>query len=406
MPRITYPLVCAFFYCFCVLAQAHSVATFSTLEQDHLQAAASFSYRSENAIDARTFFHPPGIMMGGEATPPNKGAILDDAFIFGRYDFYQGYTANVKIAAHGGAGHSQVEFEHFWLEKRVGDKNALNTLFAVGLMSGTFTPSASWHSSTSTFTEAPLNADVFFGRYYNETGASITLNQGGFSVGFNAFNGDAFPASPGEQSYTIFSQYRAQTSHWNIATGVWAMQSSAEYRGDARYSGGHSHGNSLSNTQPLDVRFSGDNTLYGAHLYSQYTFNAAWRISIYIEAIEQQSKGQVNIIDNGRNGQVDLQTFGWQIEPAIAFHTHQLAIRYEQLTSENNIVASAASFLANDANLNNVGFDPERLSVSYQWQFNPRLALRSEYIRDDSTPKSHNRATIGLVWQATLWQRH
>lgn len=391
--------------CFSWQAHAHGIATYSQLEQDHIQAAASFSYRNHDAIDDQQYFYIPGIMMGGEAVEQSNGAVLDDAFVFGRYNFYQGYTANVKIAAHGGGDHSELEFEHFWLEKRLGEKEQLNTLIAVGKMSGNFTPSASWHSSTSTFSEAPLNADVFFGRYYNETGVSAAINQGSFSLGLNVFNGDAFPANSGEGSYTLFSKYQSQTKHWELSTGVWAMQSKANLRADDRYTSGHSHGNTLVSATPLDIRFTGDNILFGAHFYSKYNISNAWNVSFYIEAIQQQSEGVVDVVDNGRSADVELQTFGWQVEPAIAFHTHRLSIRYEQLTTENTITASAASFVASDAQLNSSGLEPERLSVSYQWQFNPRLSLRTEYIIDDASPQSHNRAMLGLVWQAQLWQR-
>jgi hypothetical protein len=376
--------------------------------QNAIFAAASFSYRSNGTVEKDENWRIPGVMMGGEAYPVEQGAVLDDAFIQANYEFYPSYEVKAKIASHGGGDHSEVEFEHFWLEKHLASDSGSSdwqAVFAAGKMAGSFTPSANWHSSLATFSEAPLNADVFFGRFYNDTGIRATASLAGFSLGVEVFNGDAFPATAGEGSADLFLHYQLNTDNAWFKTGIWAMQSKAEERGDERFSAEHSHGSGSSAATPLDARFTGTNDLQGAFIDTAVTFAENWQLSFFAEGILQQSTGTVDILDNGRSAEVDLDYAGWQVESALAFKAHQLALRYERLATENHIKASSPAFVADDANLLSRDFTPERFAVSYRWHFNPMLTLRSEYIVDDSTENSNNRFVVGFVWQNRLWQQ-
>ena len=73
------------------------------------------------------------------------------------------------------------------------------------------------------------------------------------------------------------------------------------------------------------------------------------------------------------------------------------------MTLVNDFTGAAGEALAEVANLNNQGFNPERLAVVYRYQLQPALALRAEWIDDESTPQSDARFSLGIIWQKNLW---
>ncbi|CAA0125826.1 Uncharacterised protein [BD1-7 clade bacterium] len=375
-------------------AVAHKAEELNT----RIDASASFSYRTNGAVDKTDYWRIPGLMMGGEATPVPKGVSLDDAQLRGTWKADDNNYVFAKISAHGDGSHNELELEHLWYMFQLKPEH-VGMRLELGQMAGIFTPSANWHASTDTFSEAPLIADAFFGRYFIDKGARISTQFDNFDIGLSLWNGDSFPASSGDGSGDIFINYQANFDGWQVSAGVWGMVAQADLRGDERYSDGHSHSNI--NPPPTDIRFSGTSYLGGLHAGLQIPLADSLAMDFRGEWLTETSDGE--ILDSNRRADLKGDYAGYLFEAALIVDRHRISFRQEGLILDNTISGPSAQILAEEANLINNGKDPERFTVSWRWQIIDQFTLRTEWVNDSTVEDNRQRFVIGGVWQQNLF---
>lgn len=364
-----------------------------------MDAALVANYRNDEPVEAGEAWSIPGAMLGGEAIPAEQGASVDELMFTLSHVDENGVYALVKLASHHG---SEAELEHGWVGYQLVSSEGAALQLEVGRMAGKFSPGNQVHADTRLMSDAPLALDVFFGRQYNDEGVRLLWNdQRGLLLGIEAWQGDAFPASPGEDggAVDLFLQYGQTNSRFSWTLGGWYMDAKADARSDTRYESGHSHGAAV--VQDLSYTFTGDSTLYGVNLNLTWALSEHMDFSIGSEWFWQDVEGEIR--DETRLAQLDGEINGGWVEPALTYRQHTIGLRYERMTLVNDFTGAAGEALAQEANLDNQGFNPERLSIAYRYQLQPALALRAEWVSDESTPQSDDRFSLGIIWQKTLW---
>lgn len=395
--------MCAFVFLVPGTVVAHD--TTQLLGEPGIRAAAAFTWRSEAVVEPDAFWRIPGVQMGGEAWPAEAGFALDDAHLMARYAIGEYTQVSAKLSSHGGgADHNGVELDHLFISHSWA---TVPVVLSAGRMSGAFAPSAAWHSSLERFSEAPLLSDVFFGRYFDDDGLRVKfVSASGITLGAEAWAGRAFPATSGSDggSADVFLNYEWHGNAWSGRSGIWAMHAKALRRADARYSGAHAHSTPL-NALPADIRFTGTSQLGGAWLQTRFEFNDVWAVMLDAEWAASRVDG--DILDATRRAGLDADYSAWFVTPAVEIGRHTFAVRYEGMAYENRISGPAAAVLAQHAGLMAAANTPRRISMQWRWQITPELALRAEYIRDESLPEAamqkRDRVALGIVWQQALW---
>ena len=362
--------------------------------------AASMTWHSQGSVGQDELWRIPGTLMGGDSYPTQQGFAIDDAFIAMSYRFDDDNFVMAKAGVHNdGSGHSSINAESLFLHHNLFP--TYKTTVDIGLIHATFSPTASYHSSQQTLSEAPLITDIFWGRTFHDTG--IRLHSKTFKnieLGFELFQGNSFPATPGEKggSQDIYLKFVPKLTDWHFASGVWAMNAEAYQRSDMRYSdGGHSHSTSFI-TPPNDVRFSGTTQLAGAWLALRTPKYLGVNWGLETEVVGTQSDGE--IFDSTRQADYQSNHLGFYITPSIYLNEHQFSYRYERVAFDNTVTGSGAGTLstAENANLQNE-HTPERQILQWKWQTTPLIAWRFAFTQDKSlSNESIDRYSVGLVW--------
>ena len=283
-------------------------------------------------------------------------------------------------------------------------------------MPAAFSPSASWHSSSGYYSEAPLISDVFFGRHFNDDGIRLELGgEEGLSVGVEGWRGKSFPATAHESSDTFdaYLKYRLKTNKLETSLGFWGMTADAQQRADERYveGGGHSHG--VVSAPPADVRFTGSTDMLGSWVSALYRVNNHLAAGLNAEFINSEVDGEI-LDDIPRSANIKGDYQGWVVSPFIEWGVHRFSVRHEGLALNNTVTGVSAAALSSGAGLTKTGEDAERFSAQWRWQFHKHLALRAEAVFDDTMPatlasasaESNNRFNLGVVWAQQLWKKN
>lgn len=337
----------------------------------------------------------PGLLMGGHASPYQRGAHLDELSLWlgwrGRHDSY----GIIKLASHGGDGHgSQAELENAYLGQIFG-VSAQPWRIEAGRMTAAFSPVNHDHPANAQFSLAPLAYDAWLGRHVVDDGLRLLLgdSEQGWSMGLEAYRGDSFPAGHGDGLYDAFVRHARRDFHWDWTVQIWGMRANAKARGDGRLHAGHDHG--LTGTLP--VHFTGNTELAGLYGELGWTWGHQRRVALRAEWIDVEQAGELS--DGSRLLDLEGSHHGMHIMPQLQWGNHRLALRYERLYLDNLLRGPAAEMLGNDAGLINNGHDPRRLALGWHWQYSPSLAWRVEWLRDDSMPERRQLTTLGLVWR-------
>ncbi len=375
-----------------------------------INASAAFTYRSDNAIDDGESWQIPGIMLGGEAFPAEQGARLDDSQLNGVFHVSDDYFAEAKISAHQHDSETEFELESLYFSAQLPANNLASLLsqprwsFAIGKMTSLATATASHHASTSLYSEAPLLADVFFGRHFTDIGGRAELIWDTHRWGLEAWDGDSFPATSGAGGASTYMHFNQEVGEVQLRTGGWMMMGKAEQRRNGRYESDH-HLDSGTTEQP-DLSFSGDTLMTGA--FAEVGIDVSGLLlTAAVEWIRADIEGELQ--DPVSSAQLDSQVEGTRLLFGVAWQQHRLSAQYERLSSDNDFRDTSLTFVQ-QAGLYNDGFEPEKLSLAWLWSFHEDFALRAEWVADDSLPAtagsnettSHNRWVIGLVWQRKL----
>ena len=393
---------------FPVFVQAHYIP--ASEAPISVNASLATTWRSDNRVDEYDFWQVPGTMMGGDAWPVEKGVQIDEMKLGLGVRVDQNIYGVIEVGSHasGADDHSAVDLEHAYLGYVCCEETGPWVL-EVGRMVGAFSPSLSSHASDRLASEAPLIADVFFGRNFHDDGVRFMWHSESLNAGTEIWKGNAFPAtSSAGTAWDIFASYTFNRGGLRLVTGAWFYQSSAEARSDHRYGGSHQHTpvappGITAATFP-DTRFTGDSDLYGVHADVSYQAeNRHWTLGFKTEFMQMDMDGILHD-DIGRVANVDAQQMGAWAQPYVTLNAHTFGVRAEWLSTDNQITGNAAYQLSIDSGLANPEeFEPSRYSAIWLWQWRDNIALRTEVIEDKSLPDDQLRFAVGVVWKQALW---
>lgn len=378
-----------------------------------VDASAVMTWRSASLIGDYEFWQIPGTQMGGHAWPARKGLEIDEWNLGLGYRIDQNLFAVAKLGAHAGGkdDHGGVELEHAYVGWVCCEEKG-PWVAELGRMSARFSPGVGGHAADRLFSETPLAVDVFFGRYFHDQGLRLWWHEtSGVTLGVEIWRGEAFPATASEDggAWDLFGRYAWQGQRWTLEAGGWFYHAAAESRADHRYGGGHQHVPVAPPGQTAtlfpDTRYTGDTDIAGLHGRLAYRFNRDWQWAVEAEWMHTTLEG---VVHDSIGRQADLQATqhgGW-VQPSLTWRQQTVALRWEQLTTDNDLTGAAAPQLATDSGLANPdGHAPQRIAAVWFWQWRPGLALRAEVTRDQTLSDTEQRFALGVVWKQRIWPR-
>lgn len=372
------------------LAHAHENST--QLPQSGYQARAALAYHSKNAEDKPI----PGIALGGEALPLERGLTLDDLQLTGHYNSNQHYSVSVKLSAHSHSGTEDLILENYWLTWNIEDYVA-NGLVELGRNSTEVTHTANYHASESWFSEAPLLSDAFFGRHFDDLGLRVKGRKGATAFGLELWNGDNWPATRGSGAGSVFIKFEPSWQTATMALGAWAMRGRAKNRQDNRFNGDHNHARANTQATAAGIYYSGSNNLLGVYAKLSYGLGDA---SAYTEAewIQQQGDGLIRE-NNGQQSDIQSTYEGARWLLGLALFNHSIHLQYEQIVLENIFLNSVNGIFLEQTGLQNNGLEPSKWMAAWQWQMHPNFSARATWVRDKTvSEQSNSRASLGIIW--------
>ena len=379
-----------------LLTSAFNVFAHGEVEKkSSISASAHINFANKGTVDSDKIWKIPGTFVGGEAYPVEKGLNLEDIQLQGTWHLQPEYCINGKISSHHDG---EIELENFWLSYYP----QKNTTLELGKMDAKFSPSAGWHAYNSNFNEASLNAEVFFGGHFTDSGFRGIYQLQNFTLGLEAWNGDAWPASAGEYSSDIFAHYQIKKHHVNITTGLWGLYSEANQRADERYSVGHSHGNSSLIENEISVYFSGRNILAGMFIDLTWQLNHENSLGLYSEVFNKEGSGDIN--DDTRLAEMESEHHGFTSQIFFKHSDITYALRHDIMSFENTFNGVSAAFISADAGLVNNGFEPARTHLSVSKAIDAFI-IRAEGILDKSSDEEFKRFTASVIWKEKLWEK-
>ncbi|MDP2226700.1 MAG: hypothetical protein Q8J78_04410 [Moraxellaceae bacterium] len=372
---------------------------FGIAKGTHLDAALSTTWRSEAAANTAQAWQIPGLLMGGHALPAERGPGLDQAILTLTHHRDDGLYALLKAGSHDGGDFG---LEHAYAGWR---SSGESTGFAVegGRMSPMFSPLLHDHPAERLYAESSLLADAFWGRHLEDNGLRLLARlPADIRLGIESWQGNAFPATPGETLHDVFGDITFATGGVTLTAGFFALEASAVNRTDNRYDSGHSHGGTTI-TVP-DVRYTGDTRIGGVNGRLQWQLTDQQTLRLRSEWMQQDVDG--NIRESTRLAHLAGTHRGMSHAFEFKAGRHEIGLRYDSLSLSNTVSGSGAAVLAPLAGLTTTGNNPQKLNVAYARQILPGLKTRIEWVQDDSTGQRHERWLLGFVWQEQLWMRH
>lgn len=362
--------------------------------QPYINASASFTYRNDSSFEPGQPALIPGAMLGGEAIPPAEGAVLDDAQL-GGYWYSDGFSVRGTLNAHQVGESTELELEHLWLSSTL-PQGLFAVDFAVGKMSTNVSPLASWHASQSSYSEASLLSDIFWGRHFTDVGVRLSKQTSTITFGVELWDGNSWPATQGEGSADGYFQLKSQWQNYVLDLGLWGMVANASERRDDRYSAGHSHAGTTLSNPAGDYRFSGDVRLFGGYVQLQRRASE-YELLARIEAIQQDSTGQLS--NSSQHSDMRSSYQGVRIEAGVVAGKHSGALSVERVVLENRFYDDPGLVFIQDAGLLNDQFEPFKATLSWAYQWRRELFFRTEYILEEIKPGlEQNRVNIGFKW--------
>lgn len=367
----------------------------------HLAASwRSDDQQTEEERAAQEVWQIPGVLMGGHAAPYERETTLDEVSLWLTYWTPENSYAVLKAGSHGG---SELALEHAYAGQQL-HLGALPLQVEAGRMMAFFSPLNHQHPSTELFSLNSLAYTALLGGHVQDNGVRLSLGNSaaGFSAGLEAYKGSAFPAAGSGGMHTAFVRLAGQGAATDWQLQGWYLSAQADNRQDDRSASGHSH--SASTSTAFSGRFSGDTEATGVYLETGWRWADEQRLGLRAEWLSVAVDGQV---ENDTATQViglegDYQ--GLLLEPSLRWQAHTLALRYERLSIQNSLTGAAVGTLGAEAGLINHGHNPQRLSVAWNWQYQPALLLRLEWLQDKAMPEHQPQVLmLGGVWKHSLF---
>lgn len=383
-----------------VVARAHSLPSHEGWSgQLHLAT----TWRSHHQLSAQeqrdgVLWQVPGLLMGGHASPYEQDVSLDEASLQLNYLHPQGYYAVVKIGHH--AGHD-LELENAWLgyQWQVG---WTPLMFEVGQMTAFFSPTNHHHPSTHWWSLPSLSYSLFLGGHIQDRGVRALWGQEerGWSLGLEAYTGQAYPATRGQGLEAVFLSYAHQGYLLDWQVRLWSLQAKADAREDDRHTAGHQHGSSATSLD-FDGYWYGDTQVNGLYAQLAWHLGHQQQLSLGVEWMQVDVDGRVTNRQGSQQMHLQGDYQGVRLEPALHLGRHTWALAYEQIAFKNNLLGQAAPYLGSQAGLINTGHNPERWTGVWFWQWRPELALRMEWMYDRvNQGREQQVLMLGVIWQS------
>lgn len=380
---------------------AHSYPTRPGLSAELYLAA---SWRSDNqlsdqAILDETIWQIPGVLMGGHSDPYEKHTRLDEFSLLLHYLTDDRSYASIKLGSHGG---TEISLENALIGQGL-ELFGQSARVEAGLMTAFFSPSNHDHPSTSLFSLPGLGYSVLMGTHIQDTGvrAAIGQEERGFSIGLEGYQGSSYPAGGNAGLYAAYLRHAHQGFYLEWQLQAWHLTAEASHRKDDRSAGGHSHGTTTG--KGFSGTFNGDTQASG--LFTELKWNLGHQQAIRLRSEYMQVDVDGLVQDESRNRQLlldgDYQSLS--LEPSLLLGDHTFGLRYERLSIQNTLTGPAANTLGTEANLISDGHNPQRLSLAWHWQVSPSLALRAEWMKDQSSINHQPEiVTLGVIWKQTI----
>ena len=369
----------------------------SLFDDNSIKVLAATTYRNNQINNNNNIWQPQGYLLGGEAVPSEKGLSLDDVQLLGYLNVNNNYYVASKISGHSHSGENSIELENLWIGTEFYLSEQLIQLEA-GKITTEVSDSLNYHSSTDTFSQAPLSTDILFGRHFNDLGARVTFINQNYKLGLELFNGENFPSTSGDGSISAYSHWNLEANNIKFSVKAWLMYSRAVLREDTRYSDEHSHGVNLDGL--IESFFSGDTLNSGLYVGATSVYEN-WRFHSEFEWINTQVDGQV--FTETQNATMDSEQNAYRLTASLGRKNHSLHLEYEILSTKNQFGQTTQTFVE-QVGLSNNGFEPNRASIGWHYAFHPDFTLRTEWIKDESYEPGliNHIVSLGVQWRYNI----
>lgn len=388
-------------------------------------AHGDFLYMPQTTIDASVYvsaqnkgpaddelWQIPGILMGGTAYGSEQGLTLNDATIAATYANQAGIFAVFEAGSH--AHESELEAD---IEQALAGYHWTHTSGHIklegGQMKAAFSKANQQHPKDRAFTEQALPYQAFLGDHYADLGARAQFMffhgaEGLSTFGLEVWEGDSFPGSktaddfPESAAYDVFANYQHTQGAWQSTLGAWYLRAEAEERRDDRTHSGHAHGGAITTTSTTNnTRFTGRTELLGLNAGLLWQANPLLSYGLSTEFIAQSAEGLLR--DEVRQASLATEQYGGVLQGEVNYLSHQLAVRYSHIYTDNELTGPAASILGSSAGLTHGTHDPARTSLAYSYGFLEHFKVRTEFVHDESSQTIIDYARIALMWEGNLF---
>ncbi|MFK5984391.1 MAG: hypothetical protein QM479_03050 [Pseudomonadota bacterium] len=341
----------------------------------------------------------PGFALGNEAGLGEKGFSLGHSELAISANIDDKFYGKATLAVHDNKGETELELEEAFIQT-LGLGNGL------GIKAGRFFSAIGYlneqHQHLWDFADAPLIYRGLFGNQLRDDGLQITYlapTDTFMQLGMELFSGSNFPAGgshSGIGSWSAFANIGGDIGiehSWQLGLSHWQASDI-----DGRTSGGHSHGEGLSETPS----FTGKSKINALDLVYKWAPNGnptQQNFKLQFEYFDRREDGTITMLYSGPPEKIstyDGQQDGWYAQAIYQFVPHwRTGIRYDRLSSDNK--GSDEELLA-EAGLDNKGHTPDRYSAMLEWLPSEFSRIRLQFNRDNSYENSDNQIFLQYTY--------
>jgi len=345
-------------------------------------------------LDAEEY-NLPGFAFGGEAASLEEGFSLGHTELTINSNIDHLFYGQLSIGLVEHDGTTEVDLEEAYIE-------TLGLGEGFSIRAGRFSSAIGYqnqqHSHVWDFADTPLIYTSVWGETYLDDGVRLSWlapTELYLNFGVEAFSGGRYPAG-GEKSDSIGSYVVYSTFGDDIGTNHSWQMGLSYFSADVinRESSSYANESSLSSE---DTGFTGDSDVYGINLVYKWAPDGNTRtqnFKLQFEYFQVDESGVISLLDNVplESSNYTGDQSGFYVQGLYQFTAYwHSALRFDQLKSSNS--ADDLSVL-NEANLNNNGVTPQRISAMLEWVPSQFSRVRLQYNIDESSDRKNNQIII------------
>lgn len=343
-------------------------------------------------------YEVPGFQLGGEAGPSPQGFSLAESELVISSNIDDWFYGNFVAALHEEDGETAIELEEAWIQTM-----ALPDGFTVkaGKMFSRVGYLNEKHPHAWDFVDAPLAYDVFLGGNLKDTGVQarwVAPTDLFLEIGFEAFAGEAFPASGrasgGKGMYTAFAKLGGdwdESNSWQV--GVSGIDAQAV----GRESGAH-HDDGAS-TEP-DVAFTGDSELFGLDFVWKWSPGGNVKQEYFTltgEWLRREESGGLEVVFPPATvpeaGAYSGTQDGFYLQGVYKWSPQwRVGARYDRITADNTVVGLSAPI-----ELEEDGEALTRVTLMVDYSRSEFSRFRLQLARDESTGVADTQVVLQYI---------